>query len=333
MPRQLRSSIKLFLIPACVAVACSAWVSAQTKITAPKNKFSLQVDVQEGAKGAAAIEKQLPIFGDEVVTAYVQGVGAGLVAKIPPEFQHPEFKYVFKVVDIKDINAFALPGGPMYVHRGIIEASKTEGELAGVMAHEVVHVALRHGTAQVTAQQSGKFRLGALAGIIAGTVVGGGLGDVIIQGTSLGLNGAFLRFSRDYEKQADLLGVQMMARAGYDPRDLAHMFETISKEGGGKDPQWLSDHPNPGNRVAYINEEASHVTIEKPVGANQPAPPSSAASPEGIILPSTGRSNGASGRTGFVGIQERLKSFPPAPTMAELAKQAQERQQQQQRGR
>ncbi|OFV90321.1 MAG: hypothetical protein A3H95_03385 [Acidobacteria bacterium RIFCSPLOWO2_02_FULL_64_15] len=338
MLRQLRSSIKIFLIAGVAALACSVWVSAQTKITAPNNKFPLQVDVEEGRKGAAAIEKQMPVFADDVVTAYIQGVGARLVAQIPPEFRHPEFQYVFKVVDIKDINAFALPGGPMYVHRGIIEASKTEGEMAGVMAHEVVHVALRHGTAQVTAQQSGRFRFGALAGAIAGTVVGGSLGDAIVQGTSFGMNTAFMRFSRDYEKQADLLGVQMMARAGYDPRDLAHMFETIEKEGGSRQPQWMSDHPNPGNRVQYINQEAALVTIENPV-VSQPAAPSAAPSaptPEGVVLPPTRRTNDTSGRMGFVEIQERLKTFPPAPTMAELAKEAQlrqQQQQQQQRGR
>ncbi len=322
MLRQLRSSIKLFVVLACAA--CGVWVSAQTKIVAPKNKFAPQVDVEEGQKGAAQVEKQMPVFADEPVTAYIQGVGARLVSVIPAEFQHAEFHYVFKVVDVKDINAFALPGGPMYVHRGIIEASQTEGEMAGVMAHELSHVALRHGTAQLTAQQSPKFRFGALAGAIAGSVVGGGVGDLIIQGTSLSINSAFLRFSRDDEKQADILGVQMMARAGYDPRDLAHMFETIEKEGGGRNPQWLSDHPNPGNRVQYINEEATHVKIENPVAQNPP-PASGAPPQEGVIL------SPLTHPTTFTEIQERLKTFPPAPTMAELAKRAQ--QQQQQRGR
>jgi predicted Zn-dependent protease len=160
--------------------------------------------------------------------------------------------------------------------------------------------------------------------VAAGTVVGGAAGNAIAGLTNLGLNSAFLRFSRDYEKQADLLGVQMMARAGYDPRDLAHMFETIEKEGGGRNPQWLSDHPNPGNRVEYIKEEATHVTSEHPADAGQPAS-ATAPSPEGIVLSSVTRP------TTFADIQARLKTFPPAPTMAELAKRAQ--QQQQQRGR
>lgn len=263
---------------------------AQTQIRPPDNKFSPQEDVEEGQKAAAEVEKQLPILPDDAVTSYVQDVGARLVGAIPPELEHAEFHYTFKVVDVKDINAFALPGGPMYVHRGIIEAAKTEGELAGVMAHEMSHVALRHGTAQAT--KATKFGFGQLIGAVAGAVIGGGVGEAITYATSFGMNTAFLRFSREYEKQADILGVQIMARSGYDPRDLAHMFETIEKEGSGRPPQWLSDHPNPGNRVGYINEEASHLTIEHPIGAS----------------------------AAFANVQEHLKTLPPAPTMEEIAK-------------
>jgi predicted Zn-dependent protease len=281
------------------ALALTTWVSAQTRITPPNNKFSLADDVEQGRKAATDIEKQLPILPDDAVTSYVQEVGGRLVGSIPPALDHSEFHYTFKVVDVKDINAFALPGGPMYVHRGLIEVAHTEGELAGVMAHEMSHVVLRHGTAQAT--KASKFGWGALAGAIAGAVVGGGVGDVIAQGTQFGLSTTFLRFSRDYEKQADLLGVQMMAPAGYDPRDLAHMFETIEKEGGDRPPQWMSDHPNPGNRVAYINEEAAHVVVVNPVGETR----------------------------AFSTIQAHLKTLPPAPTMAELAKRAKQRSTQQ----
>jgi beta-barrel assembly-enhancing protease len=273
------------------SVMCAVvWVSAQTPITPPNNKFSLDDDVREGRAAAAEVEKQMPILADDGVTSYVQEVGARLAGSIPPELQHPEFHYTFKVVNVKDINAFALPGGPMYVHRGIIEAAQTEGELAGVMAHEMSHVALRHGTAQAT--KASKFGFGALAGAIVGAVVGGNLGVAISEGTQFGLSTTFLRFSRDYEKQADLLGVQMMGPAGYDPRDLAHMFQTIEKEGGDRPPQWMSDHPNPGNRVQYINEEASHVPVTNPVGESR----------------------------AFSEIQAHLKTLEPAPTMAELAK-------------
>src|SRR6185503_916226 len=116
-----------------------------------------------------------------------------------------------------DINAFALPGGPMFVNRGMIEAAKSEGEVAGVMAHEISHVALRHGTAQASKGQ-GAAILGT-AGQIAGAILGGTLGNVIGLGSQIGATAYITKYSREYERQADILGAQIMARAGYDPRE------------------------------------------------------------------------------------------------------------------
>ena len=127
------------------------------------------------------------------------------------------------------------------------------------MAHELAHVLLRHGTANATKAQG--FQIGALAGAIAGAVIGGGWGEVISQGSQFGLGTWLMKYSREYERQADIVGVQIMARAGYDPRDLAHMFETIQKQGGNGGPEWLSSHPNPGNRTQYINQEAAQLRI------------------------------------------------------------------------
>jgi predicted Zn-dependent protease len=292
----MRISGRRFIELAALVCSLAASAGAQTRIVAPPNKFTPDQDVQIGEKAAREAERQYPLLSDDAVTSYVQDVGGRLVDAIPAEFLHSQFRYTFKVLDIKDINAFALPGGPMYVHRGIIEAAHNEGELAGVMAHEMSHVALRHGTAQQTKAE--KFNFGVLAGAIAGRVVGGGLGAAISEGSQFGIGATFLRFSREYEKQADLLGVQMLARAGYDPRDLAHMFETIEREGGNTPPQWLSDHPNPGNRVEYINAEASRLTIEQPI-----------------------RASGAFART-----QEHLKTLRPAKSLAEIAREQQARQ-------
>ncbi|MBI2822681.1 MAG: M48 family metalloprotease [Acidobacteria bacterium] len=236
---------------------------AQTRISAPANKYSPADDFQLGRQAAAEAEKQLPILRDRRVAGYVEEIGQRLLAAVPEEFRHPEFNYYFRVVDARDINAFALPGGPMYVNRGMIEAAGSEGEAAGVMAHELSHVVLRHGTAQATKAE--KLQFGAIAGAILGSILGGGIGEIVSQGTQFGLGAVFLRFSRDFEKQADLLGAQIMAGAGYDPRGLARMFETIEKQRRSGGPQWLSDHPNPGNRSAYINEEARRLTIEDPV--------------------------------------------------------------------
>src|SRR5256885_13448575 len=212
---------------------------AQTKISYHSNKYKPSDDVKLGRDAAAQAEQQFPLLRDARVDSYVESVGQRLVAAIPSEFQHPEFRYYFKVVNASDINAFALPGGPMYVNRGMIQAARTEGEMAGVMAHELSHVALRHGTAQATKAQ----KYGLLAGIlgIAGTILGGpGVGQLAQAPFAV----YFLKFSREYETEADLLGARIMANAGYDPRDLANMFQTIERQGGGGGGGFLSGHPS-----------------------------------------------------------------------------------------
>src|SRR5712691_5896502 len=215
---------------AAAIVAMPLATFGQTKIVYHSNKFKPTDDVKLGRQAAAEAERQFPLLRDSEVTAYVEKVGQRLVASIPPEFQHSEFRYYFKVMNASDINAFALPGGPMYVNRGMIEAAHTEGEMAGVMAHELSHVALRHGTAQATKAQ----KYGLLAGIlgVGGAILGGPAGAAAQIG-SQGVGVYFLKFSREYETEADLLGARIMANAGYDPRDLANMFRTIEAQGGG----------------------------------------------------------------------------------------------------
>ena len=235
----------------------------QTKIVAPDNKYSPKDDIQLGRDAARQVEEQLPMLRDDGVQSYVERVGERLVDGIPTEFQHSEFDYTFKVVNVSDINAFALPGGPMYVNRGMIEAAKNEGEVAGVLAHEISHVALRHGTAQ--ASKATKYQLGALAGAVIGAVIGGTAGQIVSQGTQFGLGTAFLRFGRDFERQADLLGAQTMARAGYDPRDMASMFQTLQAKSGNGGPEWLSSHPNPSNRSQAISQEAATLQVSNPI--------------------------------------------------------------------
>lgn len=238
-------------------LAATLGLSAQTRVEPPKNRYTIEQDVQMGREAAAEVRREYPVIDDPDIDAYLDRLGKRLVAVAPPELNHPLFQYSFTPVNLSDINAFALPGGPMFVNRGMVTAATTEGEVVGVMAHELAHVLLRHGTANATRAQG--FQLGALAGVIAGAVVGGGWGEAISQGSQLGLGTWLLKYSREYEKQADLLGAQMMARAGYDPRDLARMFETIGRQSKGTPPQWLSSHPNPGNRSQYIAEEAARL--------------------------------------------------------------------------
>ena len=244
-------------------IAATALVRGQTQVVAPDNKYTPAQDVEMGRQAAADARKTLPVMRDDNVTSFVQDIGRRLVAAIPPELRHPEFQYTFEVVNVKEINAFALPGGPMFVNRGMIEAAHDDGEVAGVMAHELSHVLLRHGTAQ--ASKATKYEMGQIAGAVLGSIIGGGWGQVISQGTQFGLGTAFLRFSREFERQADTEGAQIMARAGYDPMDMANMFKTIQKQGGAGGPQWLSDHPDPGNRIAAITQEAKALRVENPI--------------------------------------------------------------------
>ena len=243
-----------------MSVVCVALLAGQTRIVAPENRYPVSEDVKVGREAAAEATKELPLLNDSALDQYVAGIGTKLVNAIPPDFRHPEFMFTFRVVNQKEINAFALPGGPMFLNRGMMEAAKTEGEMAGVMAHEISHVALRHGTAQATKGQ--KFQIGSILGQIAGAVVGGTAGSVISQGTQFGLGTYFLKYSREYESQADILGAQILARAGYQPREMANMFKTIEAEGGGQGPQWMSSHPNPKNRYEAITREASSLRVQ-----------------------------------------------------------------------
>jgi Zn-dependent protease with chaperone function len=256
---KFRSVTKLLMLAiSLVIVILPVATLAQTPITLHSNKFKPADDLKLGQEAAAEAEKQMQLVRDPELGAYVERVGERLAAAIPQEFQHPEFHYYFKVVNAKEINAFALPGGPMYVNSGMITAAKTEDEMAGVMAHELSHVALRHGTAQVTKAQKYQTLSGIMG--IGGQVLGGPIGSIAQMGAQ-GVGVYLLKFSREYETEADLLGARIMSQAGYDPRELANMFKTIESQAGGGGPSFLSDHPSPKDRYAKINQEAQALQI------------------------------------------------------------------------
>ncbi|MBX7061876.1 MAG: M48 family metalloprotease [Pyrinomonadaceae bacterium] len=291
MKRTIKQHVAAYL--AIFAIAAAPFTAiAQTRIERPKNKYKVSDDVKLGNDNAKKVEQQFPILNDREATRYVSQVGERLVAAIPPQFREPSFDYRFEIVNASDINAFALPGGPMFVNRGMIEAAKNEGEMAGVMAHEISHVALRHATAQATKQGSIGNQLGVIGLILGGAILGGEAGAQL---GALGAVAWMTKYSREYETQADTLGAQIMAQAGYDPRDLANMFRTIQAQSKGGTPEWLSSHPDPGNRYEKIMREAE-------------------------MLPITPR---PSNDREFRRVQERLRALPPAKTMAEIEKGAQ----------
>jgi len=260
---------------------------AQTQVKPGFNLFAPQQDVEIGQQSAVEAEKQLPILRDSRATEYLNRLGQALAAQAPGE----RYPYTFKIVNASDINAFALPGGPVYVNRGTIEAAQSEAELAGVIAHEIAHVALRHGTNQASKAYLAQAGIGVLGGILGNNSLGSIIGAV----GGLGLNTLFLKYSRDAETKADIAGAQIMARAGYNPLDLARFFETLQRESK-RNPSslenFLSDHPSPANRTQRIEQEAA-------------------------LLHYQGRSREVGG---FSEVHSMLARMPKAPSMADLAR-------------
>jgi beta-barrel assembly-enhancing protease len=272
-----RSTYALALTALCLSLA------AQVKEIKPGfNLFSKEQDIQIGKEGAAEVEKTMQVINNDDLKGYISRIGD----RLAKSQRAGGFPYKFSVVNDKSINAFALPGGPMYIHTGLIAAADNESQLAGVMAHEMSHVALRHGT-----NQASKANLWQLPAMIASGMLGEGsmiasLGQL---GIGLGVQSVLLKYSRDAEKQADLNGAQMMNEVGYNPTEMAKFFQKLEAEGqrdNSKLANFLSDHPTPGNRVAYVNDQnkllpkvqfseldPGGLTRAKSVIAGLPAPP------------------------------------------------------------
>jgi beta-barrel assembly-enhancing protease len=271
-----------------VGAALLALSLAYATPAAAINLFSVQQDAQIGRQAAADAERQLPMLRDSAVESYVNAVVRRLVAAAPG----PRFAYQARVVNAADINAFALPGGYIYVNRGLIEAVRNEGELAGVLAHEIAHVAQRHGTSQATKAYGAQLGAGVLGQLLGGRDHRLGVGEQIVG--SLGLNALFMKFSRNAENEADRVGAQMMARAGYDPMAMASFFDLLAarqRSNPGAVAQFFSDHPSPQNRSASIRAQAQQL----------------------------GRGRGA--QVGGLGaVQARLDRMPGAPRRQALAR-------------
>ena len=182
-----------------------------------------------GSRGE--IRQQYPIIKDERVTRYLTMLGDRLVAASPADLKEPVYEYSFTPVNLKEINAFALPGGPMFVHRGMFDAAAAEGEVAGVMAHELSHVLLRHGTANASKAQNPWLQLGQIAGAVGGAIVGGAAGSAIAQGTSFGLSAPAAAATAATSKSRPTCSVRRSWRGPATTHvQLARMFETIERE-------------------------------------------------------------------------------------------------------
>lgn len=268
----LLTALFLALVEAPVAFA------QRTPLKPGMNFFSPQQDVELGRQVAQDAEKKIPMLNNARVDDYLNRLGKRLATVAPGE----KFPYQFKCVNDSTINAFALPGGFLYINRGVIEAADNEAELAGVIGHEIGHVALRHGTNQASKSYLAQAPLAILSSVIGSNSVPAILAQI---GTSFTANSILLKYSRDDERQADLLSAQILYDAGYDPRYVASFFQKLDSGGRGSD--FFSSHPNPENRIKNINAEIARL-------GSIPA-------------------DATSDRREFREIQNLLKTLPPAP--------------------
>jgi hypothetical protein len=216
------------------------------------NQYSPEDEVKLGRQVAAEADAQLPLLPPRSpISDYVSTLGQRLAHELPPN----PYVFDFKVVNEKEINAFALPGGPIRVNLGTIQAADNEAQLAGVIAHEISHVYLRHATRNASKESIAQLPVAILGGVL-GNGVGGQLARL---GLSVGMGSVFLKYSRDAESEADRSGAKIMYEAGYDPRAMAQFFEKLKAESPPGGPQFLSDHPDPGNRAAMVMEAISQL--------------------------------------------------------------------------
>lgn len=273
----MQRSYKVFCWTLILILAASSLAMAQrTQLKPGRNMFSPQQDVELGQQVSREAEQKLPMLNNSRADDYLNRLGRRLAAKAPGE----KYPYQFKCVNDANINAFALPGGFLYVNRGTIEAADNEAELAGVIGHEIGHVALRHGTNQATKSYLAQAPLAILGGLL-----GNSTASLLTQlATGFTLNSVLLKYSRDAERQSDLMSAQILYDANYDPRYVARFFEKLE---GGKGTEFFSSHPNPDNRIQGINAEVSKLGPR--------------------------RGNALNDSREFRNIKQYLKSLPPAP--------------------
>lgn len=251
------------------------------------NLFSPAQDVQVGQKASQDADQQLPLIRDSRVTDYVSKLGRMLARIAPNQSAEAKYAWTFNVVNSPEINAFALPGGFIYVNRGALAAAQNEAQIAGVIAHEEGHVVMRHGTHEASEMVLAQAPLSILAGLLGQS---SSLASQLAQlGLTFGVNSILLRNSRTAESQADAVGTYMLYRAGYDPYAMAQFFGIIQQKYPQRTIQFFSDHPNPGNRIQNVDEEIPRLGPKKDWKTDSPE---------------------------FEAVKQRLQSMPPAPKPA-----------------
>lgn len=250
-----RSFAGLFLLGTLLAqAACGGlWSDASgahagSRLRPGFNLFSHSQDIELGRASAEEAVREVRLVEDERVLAYVAGVGA----RLAEHARGYDFPYQFAVVDAPEVNAYAFPGGYVFVNAGAIRAASSEGELAAVLAHEIAHIALRHGTNQASKAYVTKAGLELIDTLSGGRETS--LGRFLSRVGGAGAELLFQDLGRSSETEADLEGARLMAAAGFDPREMVRFFEKLEETGGARSTEALSDHPDPRSRVHAINE-------------------------------------------------------------------------------
>lgn len=268
-------SFGLLLVPGAV----------QAQLLGP---LSEEEEVEVGRTAAAQIEQGLELLSDDLVTSYISDLGQSLAA----ESGRSSLAYRFRVVNTSEINAFALPGGFIYLNRGLIEAAENEDELVGVLGHEIGHIVARHGAEQV--QRAAYANLGlSVLGSILGNGTGAQIGKVAAE---MATAGTFMRFTRDAEREADRLGAENVVAAGHDPRGMITFFEKLGAlrdEQANAVERFFASHPDPAERVANIEDLLASGRRDLPTSAGS-------------------RGSTISGER-FSDVKRRLDALPPPP--------------------
>ncbi len=222
--------------------------------TAAITLVSVDEEIEIGRQANRQVRMRVPELRDAAVTDYIRSVGQRLVRVAPG----PKYPYNFSVADSREINAFALPGGPIWIHRGVLQSASNESQVAGVLAHEIAHVAERHAAAQLTHAMLTQWGLSFL-GAILGNSTGAGAAQMA---AGLLANGIFLKFSRDDEREADRVGLQMLTRAGWDGCGMVELFEILRREGN-RDPgqveAFFSSHPSTSDRIKELQANVAQL--------------------------------------------------------------------------
>ena len=243
------STRRIFQQLVAVMMVCMLVLPLQARYN-PKPRwslFSVDQEVQAGKEYSTQVEKQMPLVRDSDINNYVSRLGQRLAAKAPGT----QYPYTFKVVNQKEINAFALPGGPVYVNLGTIQAADNESQLAGVIAHEISHVVMRHSVNQASKQAAAQIPLA----ILGGRMGGGMVGQLAQLGIGFGVGSLFMKYSRDAEREADLVGADILYDAGYNPQGMVTFFRKLEAESGARGSDFFQSHPNPGNRAEAVTKE------------------------------------------------------------------------------